>query len=171
MRRTKKFVMYRRKREGRTNYRKRLKLLVGETPRLVIRKTNKNIILQLVEYSDIGDKVLITVNSSQLKKYGWNHSLGNIPSAYLTGLLMAKRASLKNIPKAIVDIGLQTPSAGSRIYAAVKGAIDAGLNIPCSEDVFPSDARIMGEHIAAYKRSNIVSDFNSVKEKIMKSKL
>lgn len=159
-----KFLKYRRKREGRTNYKKRLKLLVSGALRLVIRKTNKNIIVQIVSYDDKGDKVIVTVTSKELKEYGWNHSTGNIPSAYLTGLLVAKKSLSKGINSAIIDIGLQTPSKGSRLFAVVKGAIDGGLDINCSEDAFPNEERLKGMHI----NDSVSTIFNNVKEKIMK---
>lgn len=166
MQKQRKFVMYRRKREGRTNYRKRLKLLISGSPRLVIRKTNKNILVQVVEYSDNGDKVIVTANSSELKKHGWNHATGNIPAAYLTGLLAAKKSLSKNKSDAIIDLGLQTPSKGSRIYATVKGAIDGGMNVPCSEEAFPSMERISAKHIDDYKKSAIAKDFDVLKAKL-----
>ena len=171
-----KVVNYRRKREGRTDYKKRLKMLVSGIPRMVIRRTNKNIIVQIVEYSDNGDKVLVTANSSELKKHGWKHATANMPAAYLTGVLAAQKAKSLNMEKAIVDLGLQPPKAKSRIYAAVKGASDNGLDIPASDDVFPNDDRISGKHIAAYADAgkfsvlpkDIEKSFNDVKNKLMK---
>ena len=84
MRHTIKVIQYRRKREGRTDYKKRLKMLISGIPRLVVRRTNKNIIVQVVDYSADGDKVIVTTNSSELSKLGWKHATGNIPAAYLT---------------------------------------------------------------------------------------
>ena len=60
-------VKYRRKREGRTNYKKRLELLKSGSPRLVIRKSNTSITLQLVMYESDGDKVLITYTSKKFR--------------------------------------------------------------------------------------------------------
>jgi large subunit ribosomal protein L18 len=76
---TKYTVKYRRKREGRTDYKKRLALLKGKTNRLVIRKTNTKIILQIVNYEPEGDKVIITTTSSELKKLGWTHPQTKTP--------------------------------------------------------------------------------------------
>jgi len=171
-----KIVNYRRKREGRTDYKKRLRMLISGISRIVIRRTNKNIVVQIVDYSDKGDKVLVTANSSELKKLGWKHATANLPAAYLTGMLAAQKAKHKNIEKAIVDLGLQPPKAKSRIYAAVKGALDNGLNIPASEDAFPSADRISGKHIAAYASNgkfkvsptDIEKSFNDLKNKLMK---
>jgi large subunit ribosomal protein L18 len=168
MRKITKFVPYRRKREGRTNYHKRLKLLISGTPRLIIRSSNKHIVVQLADYAENGDHIIATAKSAELKKYGWDHAYSNLPAAYLTGMLAAKKAMGKKCEKAIVDLGLQMPSKGSKLYAAVKGAIDAGLDINCAPEAFPSDDRIKGKHIDAYKKSDVVKMFDDVKTKIMK---
>jgi large subunit ribosomal protein L18 len=176
MKRTIKVVNYRRKREGRTDYKKRLKMLVSGIPRLVIRRTNKNMIVQIVEYSDNGDKIILTANSSELKKNGWKHATANIPAAYLTGMLAAQKAKKAGVEKAIVDLGLQQAKAGSRLYAVVKGAVDNGLDVPSSEDVFPSEDRLSGKHIAAYTKegkfkhspSDIEKSFSDLKAKLSK---
>ena len=172
----KKFVPYRRKLDGRTNYRKRLKLLMSGVPRMVIRKTNKNIIVQFVEYAPDGDKVIITVNSHELKKLDWKYSTSNIPAAYLTGLLAGKKAQAKKITHAIADLGLQVPAKSSRLYGAIKGAIDSGMDIPAAEDIFPNADRLAGKHIAAYATSggpfktkplDIEKVFDDTKKKII----
>ena len=64
---------FRRKRLGRTNYRKRLKLLVSNRLRFVVRKSLKNFHAAVVEYSPKGDKVLLAVSSNTLAKLGWNY--------------------------------------------------------------------------------------------------
>ncbi len=141
-------VRFRRRREGKTNYYRRKRLLLSRKPRLVIRKTNGNTIVQLVEAHVQGDKTLASAISLELKKlYGWNISTKNIPAAYLTGLLAGLRAIKKGYTEAVLDIGLHLPIKGGRIYAALKGVIDAGLNVPHSPDVFPDESRIKGEHI------------------------
>ena len=176
MRHTIKILQYRRKREGRTDYKKRLKMLVSGIPRLVVRRTNKNIIVQVVEYSPDGDHVIVTTNSSELAKLGWKYATGNIPAAYLTGMLTAQKAKKKGVEKAIVDLGLQLPRAGSRLYAAVKGAKDNGLDIPASDDVFPPEDRLNGKHIAAYAHkgkfkvapTDIEKSFTELKNKLSK---
>lgn len=158
-------VKYRRRREGKTNYKKRLELLKGRKDRLVIRKTNTQVILQIVRYSPDGDKVLVTVNSKELAGKGWKHSFKNTPAVYLAGMLVARKAKEKKIGSAIVDLGLHTPLKGSRLYAAVKGAVDAGLKIPVSEEVYPSEERIKGSHISGYleKHKSISEDFEKLK--------
>jgi len=175
MRHAIKVYQYRRKAEGKTDYRRRLKLLISGIPRLVIRRTNKNMIVQVVEYSDDGDHVLLTANSSELKKLGWKHATANLPAAYLTGMLAAKKAKEKKVKKAIVDLGLQ-PKSCSRLYAVVKGAIDGGLDVPASEEIFPSADRLSGKHIAAYATkgkfkvppTDIEKSFADLKAKLIK---
>ena len=144
-------VPYRRRREGKTNYRRRKNLILSGLPRLVARKTNKHIIAQMIEASAESDKVLASAHSSELrKKYGWLGSLKSLPAAYLTGLLCGYRALKKGIKKAVLDIGLQTPSKGARVFAVLKGCLDAGVEIPHSEDVLPDEDRIKGQHISDY---------------------
>jgi large subunit ribosomal protein L18 len=143
----KKFALqYRRKREGKTDYRKRLVLLKSGLPRLVIRASNKSIQAQLVKYEADGDKVLATARASELKKLGWNGACGNTPAAYLTGLLLAQKLGDFD-GDIIVDIGLQKHHKGGRIYAVAKGAVDGGLSVRVGEDVFPSEERINGSHM------------------------
>jgi len=159
-----KFIPYRRKREGRTNYRKRLTLLISGTHRIVIRKTNKNMIVQVVDYDEKGDKVIVTASSNELKKQGWTHATGNLPAAYLAGVLAARKSLKKGVKVAIVDLGLQNASKGSRLFAAVKGAIDGGLEVKCSEEAFPKEERLKGTHIS----ETVSKMFDDVKSKIMK---
>ena len=160
---------FRRRREGKTNYKKRLKLLLSKKPRLVVRKSLKYIRAQIVEFDKKGDKTLVSAFSKELKKLGWKYACDNLPAAYLTGLLIGKRALEKGISEAILDMGLYPSTKGSRIYACVKGALDAGLKIPCSEEVLPSEERIKGMHIANYleKFKDLPEEFERIKEKIL----
>ncbi len=145
-------IPFRRKREGKTNYRKRLALLKSGKHRLVIRRLLGTIVCQLVDYHPDGDKVLFAVSSRDLRKLGWKGHAANTPSAYLTGLLLGKKAVAGGIKSAILDIGLHNSMKGSRIYAALKGVLDAGLNVPSSEDSLPSDERVSGKHIEDYAK-------------------
>ncbi len=156
-------VKMRRRREGKTDYRKRLALLKSGEPRAIVRKSLRYITVQIAEYHEDGDKILIGVNSSKLKDYGWNGSFKNTPAAYLTGLLAGKLALKNGIESAVLDIGLQRPVRGSRVYAVLKGLVDAGVEIPHSEEVYPSEERIRGEHIS----EDVAKMFDEVKSKIM----
>ena len=161
-------VQFRRKAEGKTNYYKRLELLKADKIRLVIRKSLKHLVLQLVEYSAGGDKIITSYNTKSLEKLGWKYSKKNLSAAYLGGLMIGKTAQSKNIKEAILDCGLQTSVKGSRIYAALKGAIDAGLNVPCNKDILPSEERLAGKHIIEYLgkiKGKDVSQLSSMKDK------
>jgi large subunit ribosomal protein L18 len=147
-------IAYRRKREGKTDYKRRLKLLKSRKLRLVVRKTNKHIIAQLIRYTPDGDRVLVGLSSASLKKLGWDLSTKSIPASYLTGLLLGKNALEKKFQEAILDLGLITPIKGSKIFAVVKGAQEAGLKISVAKETFPIKDRIQGKHIASYYGSN-----------------
>lgn len=152
MRKTKFTSKFKRRKKGITNYKKRLRLLLANKPRLVIRKSLNNINAQIIEYSSKGDKVIVSAHSRELKKYGWNVT-GNVPSAYLTGLLLGQKSKKKDIKEAVLDIGLNVPTKGGKIYAALRGVVDAGVKVPYSEEVLPSEDRIKGVHIANYSKS------------------
>ncbi|RLE45259.1 50S ribosomal protein L18 [Candidatus Woesearchaeota archaeon] len=157
-------VHFRRKREGKTNYKKRLQMLISRKPRLVIRKSLNNIVIQLIEFHPEGDKILVAASSRELIKMGWKHNRGNLPASYLTGLLFGQKARQKKVEDAILDMGLQTNVKGSRIYAALKGILDSGFNVPHSEDIFPAEERIKGTHIS----EALVKDFERLAAQLMK---
>ncbi|BBL45913.1 50S ribosomal protein L18 [Nanobdella aerobiophila] len=144
-------VKYRRRRENKTDYRKRLKLLKSRKLRLVVRKSLNNIQCQIVQYNKDGDKTLLTIHSKILEKeFGWKGHRGNIPTAYLTGLLTGLEAKKKGIEEIILDIGRYNKTKGNLLFAVLKGAIDSNINIKYSEDLLPTDDRIKGEHIKKY---------------------
>ncbi|MGC9132864.1 MAG: 50S ribosomal protein L18 [Nanopusillaceae archaeon] len=144
-------VKYRRRRENKTDYRKRLKLLKSGKLILVVRRFLNNIQAQIIEYNEKGDKTLINVHSKILeKKYGWKGHRGNLPTAYLVGLLIGLEAKKRGINEVILDIGRYRSTKGNSLYAVLKGALDAGLNIPYNEEILPSEERIRGEHIKNY---------------------
>ncbi|MEM3580675.1 MAG: 50S ribosomal protein L18 [Candidatus Bathyarchaeia archaeon] len=151
-------VPYRRRREGKTNYRKRKALILSRKPRLVVRGTLKNIIVQIVAAKPHGDEVLVSAHSRELlKNYGWKAPRGNLPAAYLTGLLCGLKAKVKGIKEAVLDIGLHSPTKGARVFAALKGVLDAGLSVPHGEEELPDEKRIQGMHIAQYAKMLSVS--------------
>ncbi|MEM2816734.1 MAG: 50S ribosomal protein L18 [Candidatus Bathyarchaeia archaeon] len=167
-------VPYRRRREGKTHYRKRKALVISGKPRLVIRGSLKNIIAQVTLAKPEGDAVLVSAHSRELiKNFGWKAPTGNTPAAYLTGLICGLRAKAKGIEEAILDIGLHSPSKGSRIFAVLKGFIDAGVNVSHSEEKLPEDSRIKGEHIAHYAKMLLSNPekYSSTFSKYLQSKL
>ncbi|MEM2093692.1 MAG: 50S ribosomal protein L18 [Candidatus Bathyarchaeia archaeon] len=151
-------LAFRRRRQGRTDYRMRKRMVLSGHLRLVVRPSIRNLMAQLIEARPEGDRVLVACNSNDLKAYGWQGPTGNVPAAYLTGYLIGKKAMNSGVESAILDIGIRKATVGSRIFAAVKGAIDTGLSVPCSEDVLPSDERIVGGHIAAYAKQLAETD-------------
>jgi len=146
-------VQFRRRREGKTDYRIRKSLVISGKPRLVARCTLRNVIAQIVIAKPHGDEVLVSAHSRELKKYEWKAPLGNLPSAYLTGLLCGVKAKKKGLKEAILDLGLHSPSKGARVFAVLKGVLDAEISVPYSEDKIPDQKRIECEHIVQYAKS------------------
>ena len=193
MRKNKTFtVKFKRKRQGKTNYKKRIKYLKSEKTRIVVRISNNNMTVQSIDFKGDGDKVISTITSLDLRKLGWKYNIGNMPSSYLTGLYFGIKNKDK-IKEAIIDIGLKSITKGDRISAVIKGIVDSGLNVPYSEVIFPNEKRISGEDIAAYAKSlsqnkekyekqfsrylklnlkpeNISIEFKKIKEKILSEK-
>jgi large subunit ribosomal protein L18 len=162
-------LAFKRRKEGKTDYKARLKLMGQNKHRFVVRISNKHIIAQIVTMNSGGDETLVGVNSKELEKLGWKAGGKNISAAYLTGFLCGKKALKKDITEANMDIGLKTSLKGSKIYAVLKGAVDAGLDIPHNDSVIPAEERIKGEHIAQYTESMSDADlkkkFSKYKEK------
>ena len=157
-------VRFRRRREGRTNYHTRLKLLKSRTPRLVVRRTNKYVIAQINSFDLKGDITLAHANSFELKKHGWKFGLKNTTAAYLTGLLVGKKAVEAGVEKAIFDMGIYTPTKGAKVFAALKGASDAGLKIQFEDKLVPSEDRISGKHL----KTDASTEFVKAKGVILK---
>ncbi len=158
-------VAKRRRRENRTNYYKRLKMLSGNLPRVVFRKTNRYVLAQLVESNDAQDRIITGINSKELLKYGWpkekTSSLKTLPACYLIGLLFGKKIGEKDC---ILDIGIIRNIKKSRIYAFLKGLVDSGVKIRYNEkaEIFPSKDRITGKHL----KEDFSEFFNKIKGKI-----
>ncbi|MEK6878742.1 MAG: 50S ribosomal protein L18 [Nanoarchaeota archaeon] len=159
-----------RRREGKTNYSKRLKILRGERPRIVVRKTNKYIVAQYVKSFESKDSVEIGLTSKKLLKYGWPKELGgslkSIPATYLTGLLLGKMILEKDKNSSpIIDFGIQTAVHKSRIYSFIKGIVDSGLEIKYKKETLPESERVEGRHM----KKDIEKVINDVKNKILKN--
>ncbi|GER57325.1 60S ribosomal protein L5 [Striga asiatica] len=189
-------VKFKRRRQGKTDYRARIRLINQDknkynTPkyRFVVRFTNKDIIAQIVSASITGDHVLSAAYAHELPRYGLEVGLTNYSAAYCTGLLLARRVLKKlemdqeyegNVEatgedysvepaesrrpfRALLDVGLLRTTTGNRVFGALKGALDGGLDIPHSDKRFagfnkdnkqldPEVHRkyIYGGHVAAY---------------------
>ncbi|OVA05159.1 Ribosomal protein L18/L5 [Macleaya cordata] len=192
-------VKFKRRRDGKTDYRARIRLINQDknkynTPkyRFVVRFTNKDIIAQIISASITGDMVMAAAYAHELPRYGLEVGLTNYAAAYCTGLLLARRV-LKTLEmddeyegnveatgedfsveptesrrpfRALLDVGLLRTTTGNRIFGALKGALDGGLDIPHSEKRFAGfkkedkqlDAEvhrkyIYGGHVATYMRT------------------
>jgi large subunit ribosomal protein L18 len=144
-------VPFRRRREGKTDYKARKALLLSGKPRLVTRSSLKNMIVQIIVAKPYGDEIIVSAHSKELtRNYGWRAPRGNIPASYLTGFLCGLKAKAKGVKEAILDIGLHSPTKNARVFAALKGVLDAGVDVPYSEEKTPDEGRIEGKHIAEY---------------------
>ena len=146
-------VAFRRRREGKTNYATRMKLVDVDKARLVVRVSNANVIVQVINVAKDGDVTVASAHSKELNKLGWKAGNKNTSAVYLTAYLCGKKAVAAGVDYAVADIGLKSPIKGAKVFAAVKGAADAGLNVPYGESIIPSEDRINGEHIAEYAES------------------
>lgn len=185
-------VAFRRKREQKTYYPKRIALLTSGLPRVVVRFTNRQVIAQVVEYRQPGDKVIVALDSSALKAQGWPYSGKNFPAAYLTGLLLGRKAVAQHCPKAILDTGFKLSLKKGKVYAFLKGLLDSGLEVPHGDaEIFPDAERISGTHIQQYAQqlgkasgekfssyaqhnadpAAVIATFEKVKQNILKNNL
>lgn len=157
-------VKFRRRREGKTDYSGRLALLKSGEKRLVVRRKNSQIIAQIVEYEPMGDKMVVNTTSLELKKYGYKGHAGNACAAYLTGFLCGRKALKKGVKEAVLDIGRHSPVRGSNVFAALGGAVDAGIKIPHSDEIVPNEERTRGKKIEEYRKISL--NVESVKKEI-----
>jgi large subunit ribosomal protein L18 len=146
-------VPFRRRREGKTDYKARRALLTSRQPRAVIRVSLKHTNVQIVKATLTGDTIIASGNSTQLRAYGWKASCGNLSAAYLTGLLCGSRATERKVTRAVPDIGMHQPTDGARVFATLKGIMDAGVDIPVDKKKFPDEARLKGKHISDYAKT------------------
>ena len=161
-------TLKRRKKEGKTDYLIRLKLLKSDKPRLVFRKTNRYVISQYVESDEAQDRVVFGLNSKLLLKHGWPEnlkgSLKSIPASYLTGYLTAKKIQKEKLKEPIVDFGMHRVLGKTRIFAFIKGIIDGGVKIKCPKEKFPEEERLKGKNA----KEDISKTVMGVKSKIDK---
>ncbi len=142
-----------------------MKTLRGRKSRAVVRVSNTRTTCQLVDWEASGDLVKVTVTGSDLtKKYGWpeDFSQKSVPASYLVGFAMGKAAMAHGYEEAVLDVGLAATPVGGRVFAALKGMVDAGLEVPHGEQVLPEEDRINGAHIG----DNIAGAVESTKKSI-----
>lgn len=163
-------TLKRRRKEYKTDYLKRIKLLKSDSPRVVFKKTNKYIIAQYVKSKEAQDKVEMGITSKILIKYGWSKEFGgslkSIPASYLTGLLIGKKILEKKLEKPIADFGMMRVLHKNRAFAFLKGLKDSGIEIECKEEFFPNEDRIKGKHL----KKDFSKIFEEIKSKIENEK-
>lgn len=135
----------RRRHEHKTDYKTRLTLLESGKPRIVVRRSNRYILVQKVTTTGAQDRVIASMTSKALLEKGWPaeraSSLKSLPAAYLTGFLFAKQLLLRKDrqEEAILDMGMHRNIHKSRLYAVLKGLLDGGMSIPHSDGALPSE--------------------------------
>lgn len=161
-------TLKRRRREQKTDYSKRLKLLKSELPRIVFRKTNRYLIAQYIISEQTKDKIEIGIDSKKLINYGWPEnfkgSLKSIPAAYLIGMLIGKEITKNKKESPIVDFGMLRILPKSKVYAFLKGLVDSKVKIKYKEENFPNEDRITGKHL----KNDFSKIFNEIKSNIEK---
>jgi large subunit ribosomal protein L18 len=162
-------VAKRRRRENRTDYKKRLNMLKGETPRIIFRKSNRYVLAQYVLSNQAQDKVEFGVSSKELIKHGWpKESIGglkSIPASYLIGFLIGKRITKESLETPIIDFGMQRVLHKTKLYAFLNGLTDAGVKISHDKELFPEEDRIKGKHM----KEDFSSAFDQIKSNIEKN--
>lgn len=156
-------VKKQRRRNQETDYQKRLKLLKSGKPRAVVRLSNKHTRVQIAEFDPEGDQNSAQTSSEELEEFGWDENTSNLPAAYLTGFLAGTKA---DVDEAILDPGIRTVKKGGRMFAAIEGLRDAGVEVPVGESALPDESRIRGEHIEEMHDSEITDTFEKVREEI-----
>jgi len=138
-------VILRRLREEKTNYKKRKLMLMSRADFVTVQISNENTLVQIHKPQFTGDKVVASAHSRFLISKGWKGSRKNVPAAYLTGYMAGKKALASGTTSAILYSG--TRKYTQRMAAALKGIIDAGLEVPAGEESLPADERINGDHL------------------------
>ena len=143
-------MIFRRKMEKRTNYRKRRKMILSRMPALYIRVSNKNVYAQVLVPEVVGDRTAVQANSKELQKAGWTYGRKSFPSAYLVGLLIGKRAIKGGLKEVLFYSGNNVFKAKTKLTGVIKGAVEAGLKVRCDDEIFPEDDAVNGERIVKY---------------------
>jgi len=129
---------------------------MGKRDFITVNITNENTQVQVLKPGMTGDKVIASAHSRYLVDKGWKGSRKSVPAAYLTGYLAGKKAIGKGAKNAILYTG--TRKYTQRMAAALKGVVDAGVQVPADSETFPPEERINGEHL---KVKNDISKIKS----------
>ena len=135
-------------------------MLMGKRDFITVNITNENTQVQILKPGMAGDKVVASAHSRYLLEKGWKGSRKSVPAAYLTGYLAGKKALGQGAKDAILYTG--TRRYTQRMAAALKGVIDAGVQVPANEETFPPKERLNGEHLTVKNEvSKIKSSIDS----------
>lgn len=142
-------IRKRRRREGKTNYSTRIKMLKSGKPRAIFRISERYLLAQYATSNEAQDKIEMNVSSKELLKFGWpkSTSIKNIGAAYLLGFLFAKRILKNKMENPIVDFGMQRTLHKTRVFGFIRGLTEGGLRIDCKKEALPPEERINGEHL------------------------
>ena len=162
-------VQYRRKRKGITDYNLRMKLLGANLPRLVIRRSSNNFVIQVIEFREKGDRVLASASVKDLQKFKWKGHTGNRSAAYMIGFICGKKTKEKGISKCILDIGRHRSVKANSLYAALKGFLESDINVPHNENMLPSEDYMLGKASEEYFKK-IGKDFKNYAQEIKEIK-
>jgi len=161
--------------------------------RFVVRFSNRDITCQIFSADMTHDVCFLAAYAHELPRYGVKVGLTNYAAAYCTGLLLARRVNKKlgleytgakavdgaefhvepdpdgKAPfKALLDVGLRRTTTGAKVFGALKGACDGGLDVPHNDRRFPGTKKdgedfkadpgvhkkyIFGGHVAAYMKT------------------
>lgn len=158
----------RRRKERKTDYKKRIKILKGNLPRIVFRKTNRYLLIQYIKSKEAQDTVIFGFDSRKLLEYGWPKSsrggLKSLPAAYLIGYLAGTEIMKRKLEIPIVDFGMARVISKSKIHSFIKGLVDSGIKIKHKKEAFPDDSKIKGEFL-----KNKIS-FEEIKKRITENK-
>jgi len=156
----------RRRKENKTDYARRLRLLKSKLPRVIFRRTNKYVVAQYVETKEAKDKVIFNLNSKILLNHGWpnnfKNSLKSIPASYLLGFLVGKRITKDKLKTPIIDFGMLRMIHKTKVYAFLKGMVDSGIKLKYKKDIFPSEERLQGKNL----KEDFSKYFDTIKSKI-----
>ena len=131
---------------------------MGKRDFITVNITNQNTQVQILKPEITGDKVVSSAHSRYLIEKGWKGSRKSVSAAYLTGYLAGKKALGQGAKDAILYTG--TKKYTQRMAAALKGVIDAGVDVPANEETFPPADRINGDHLT------VKNDISKIKSTI-----
>ena len=142
--------VFQRRRQARTDYKLRRKIILSDDHFLVVRRSNKYIYASIFKLNELGDKTIFTVSSKEIiNKFKFGNGK-NIPVAYLTGLLIAQKAKTHKIEKSNLYLGIAWNPSASIPFAVAQGCNDGGLQVNIGEKKMLSIERLTGNHISEY---------------------